>query len=209
VSQDPNIPPDVTPPDLAYTWDGGCPSMDGDPGSEQQVGSQAAPAAKAGQTGGKPADKPPEQWIAPPIVAAYTVSPGSIRNGTAPALGQSQRLVDTYENLKNYINDTKSWIFSVGNANTIGNLYWQPGEGGGVTASPINDPHPDLTDSWTAVSDNLLLQVADAVELGGQYIDAVHTAGEIYTSADMHSEPPSMTSLPEFNGNIHLPPSGF
>ncbi len=104
----PYVPPDVSPPHLAYIWQGGGPSMDGtvsDPASEQQVGSMTGSAAPAGQTG--PSTPAEEAWIAPPIVAAYTVSPGSIRNGTAVALGQSQHLVDTYENLRNYINGCK------------------------------------------------------------------------------------------------------
>jgi len=182
------------------------------PAGEQQVGYGTGKAAQAAgslaQFGGDVA------WVAPPIVSAYTVSPGSIRNGTAAALGQSQHLVDTYENLKTYINDNKSWIFSVGNDQTIGSFQFEPGsdDSGGVSGYPINDPHPNETEYWSAVSDNLLLQVADAVELGGQYIDALSTAGEIYTYADYQSEPPSLPTVMEganFDGKINLPPSGF
>jgi hypothetical protein len=169
---DTDIPPDVNPPTVTQTWGMYGPPMDGDPDTP------------SGPRFGH--DVPPRQGAkAPPVVRSYVVSPGSIEGADSQLLTHTQNLVDSYTLLKDYIGSRKSWIFSVPNDHTIGESY-------GTEGQHLADPHPDWTQQMTAVSDNLLLQVADSLETTGQFIHALNTAGQFYVQADKNSEQPTL-----------------
>jgi len=196
-----DIPPDVNPPDLKQVWvehDGGDygPPMDG-----TVRGPEPDPQATQEKS---PPTKPP--WVHP-----YRVSPFSIASSVSRILSQTQTLVDSYNSMKDYVNNTKWWIFDVrdpddltkpvteptGSAGNMGGNHdpsnHDPDEPGhDITHDPI-DPHPDWTKDGTAISDNLLQQVADAIQLVGQYAFALDNAGQIYVKADKNSLLPDMT----------------
>jgi hypothetical protein len=139
----------------------------------------------------QPADPNAPPLNSPPVVNNYVVSPGSIEGATSTILMQTQHSVDTYTSLKDYINSTKSWIFDMNNADVI-NQPQATGSNGGHFSHPHTDPHPEWTKQMTAVSDNLLLQVADAIELAGNYTDALNNAGQFYVKADKDSVLPTL-----------------
>lgn len=166
-----DIPADVTPPSLTQQWHMWGPPMDGNPRGLQPADASAPPVST------------------PPTVSAYVVSPGSIEGATSQILMRTENLVNSYTSLKDYINSTKSWIFDVNNSDVM-NQPQATGSHGGHFSHPHIDPHPEWTQQMSAVSDNLLLQVADAVELAGQFVDALNNAGQFYTKADKDSDLP-------------------
>ena len=172
VADNADIPPDVTPPTITQTWLLG-PPMDGN-----------LDLPKGPRFGH---DVPSRGPTEPPVVPAFKVSPGSIEAGTWQMLVHTREVTETYESLKNYITSTKSWIYSVPDDHTIGEEW-----GGKAYPQHLDDPHPDWTQQMSAVSDNILLQVADSVETAGEFIRALNTAGQFYTKADKDSDLPDL-----------------
>ncbi len=195
-----DIPPDVNPPDLRQVWGdhgGGDygPLMDGTvrlPPPDPQATQETSP-----PTG-------------PPNVRPYRVSPFSIAGVVSRILKETETCVYSYNSMKDYVNSTKWWIFDVhdpdvltkpvteptDSAGAVGGNHdpsnHDPGEAGHTTTHDPIDPHPGWTKDGTAISDNLLLQVADAIELAGQYAFALNNAGQIYVKADKDSALPDM-----------------
>jgi hypothetical protein len=110
--------------------------------------------------------KPPDDGSQPPPVdrpphhSAYLVSPGSIRNGENVLLAQIDAQIGDYTSLKNYVAASHQQnIFSDGAT------------------------REDLINR----QDQLLLQIADAVELAGQFTRMLNNAAQSYARADIDS----------------------
>jgi hypothetical protein len=165
-------PPDVTPPDLTENWHLFGPPMSGTPRG-------TPPGASTGTAS------------APPPVRAYEVSPGSLEAASEAILRATHAAVGAYDDVKNYVNTNKGWVFDVANPTVLTNTQYVPYQD---TAYPVPpwDPHADWTQQWTVQSDNLLLAVANTITLAGQFLDAVNNAGQFYTKADHESEMPQI-----------------
>ncbi|MFG2041282.1 hypothetical protein [Dactylosporangium sp. NPDC048998] len=168
-----DVPPDVTPPTLGQTWELFGPPMDGT--LHLPSGPRFGHAV------------PPRGPKEPPVVPNYVVSPGSIEGATSQILNRTHEVTESYNSLKDYISGTKSWIYSVPDDHTIGEQW-----GSKVNPQHLDDPHPDWTQQMSAVSDNVLLQVADAVEMTGEFVRALNNAGQFYTRADKDSDLPTL-----------------
>jgi hypothetical protein len=173
--------PDVTPPDLTQAWDTYGPAPTGHPRN----------------LGGGPGASGPE-LTGPPEVRAYMVSPGSVVAATHPILGHTQAAVADYEAIKSYTAEVNSWIYLQRGPEVAG---WQDSSGGGWGDPIAVYPHvkSDYENQWAAAvkdvaaaSDNLLLQVADAITLAGHFVDAVNNAAQFYSKADQDSFLPTL-----------------
>jgi hypothetical protein len=172
-------PKDVTPPSLTQVWTSP-PLMNGDIPTHGRV-------PRPGEGPGPVILPQP-----PPAVQPYEVEPGSIVTTNSLILAHTQNLIGSYESLRTYLNGVKSWIFDVSDPNYVGSMECGDSSDPGCYPYKVEDPHPEWTQEFTAISDNLLLQVADVVELAGQYVSALNYAGQLYTKADKDSFLPSM-----------------
>jgi len=94
----------------------------------------------------------------PPPVSAYVVAPGDIRNAESVVLASTDGLITDYNSLQSQVNAAKTE-----------NVYTQ------TAGSLIDD------------QDQALLNVGDALELAGQFINALNNAAQNYALADMNS----------------------
>lgn len=156
------IPPDVNAPSVTVQ-DGWPPSLEGKV-PQPEEGSTPPPAGP------------------PPSHPAYWVDGSSIRECEEDILTAAKAAVDEYESLKNYVADTKWWIFSAGDR---GDLTTQSGH-----HTVTFDPNLATTRQLSAASDNLLLNTADAIHSAGAYIEALNAAGQLYSRADLDSFTP-------------------
>ena len=180
-SNDDRLPTDVPTPTLNQIWST-APKIPGD-----MVG---ASNSSDGSSGNK--NQPP------PAHQPFGVYTGQIEDLENTLLSATQTRVDNYNNLKDYANSTKSWIFTMpGQTYTIHKSVPQGARPGGapntVPVQSSTDPNPDTTSQMSDISDNLLKGVADTLELVGQYIALLDNAAQIYGKADMSSKLPSQS----------------
>lgn len=124
---------------------------------------------------------------------------GTLRDAEQTMLACSRTIVDEYEALKNKVMSSKDGVFGQhatvqqitgGQAGVDGNTY--NGAGAGVTeektvASPISDLANTFASEINPAQEKVLFQIANAVEVVGQYIAAVNRAGQSYGHADRKS----------------------
>jgi hypothetical protein len=109
-----------------------------------------------------PPDGSPGAVDKPPSHRAYLVSPGSIRNAENTLLARTDAQISQYNDLKAYVEQTRSQ-----------NIYY---DDSGVTEGQLS-----------TTQDRLLQNIADAVELYGQYISMLNYAAQNYAHADVGS----------------------
>ncbi|GAA5193304.1 hypothetical protein GCM10023322_55010 [Rugosimonospora acidiphila] len=183
-----DVPPDVTPPDLNQPWGLWGPSITGNPRGTNSDGNTT------------PVSQPPTH-------PAYVVSPGSIGYGATQILISTEQNIGVYNDLKSTVADTKAWIFWAPNSN--------PQRTGGTgshaygikNTGPIPDPDPELTAQLSAIEDNLLLEIADAITLAGQFVDVLNNAAQFYTQADKSSVLPELSTsfVPQTPSALKMP----
>jgi hypothetical protein len=173
-----DVPPDVNPPDLGQPWGNWGPSITGNPRGVK--------------------DGNPTTVSSPPSHPAYLVAPGSIAYAGTQILISTQQNINTYNDLKSTVADTKGWIFWAPNSDPHTNGGVQTmGHGMYTPPQPIKDPHPEVTAQISSIEDNLLLEIADAITLAGQFVDVLNNSAQFYTQADKSSV------LPEMVTNFH------
>jgi hypothetical protein len=172
--KDSDVPPDVTPPDVEQPWGLWGPSITGNPRGTDGNGDTT-------------------QVSQPPNHPAYLVSPGSIGYAGTEILIGTEQNIGVYDDLKSTVANTKGWIFWAPNSDpqrtggTGSHAY------GHKNSGPIPDPDPEMTAKLGAIEDNLLLEIADAITLAGQFVDVLNNAAQFYTQADKASPLPELT----------------
>lgn len=195
---------DNAPPVLTEKWVYS-PAITGDPRyvppSTHLRGPGIGPAQNPNQTdtGDKPTHTPP---LKPPGTDPFFISPGGLETAADSILYKADAATDTYTDLRDYITANKSWMFSVQNQGQITDLQYLPVFDNPTDVVPESpyDPHPDWTHDLSVANDRLLLSVADAIYLAGQYLDMLNNAGQFYAQADDNSRLPSM----QFNSSQRL-----
>lgn len=195
-------PPPGPAPGLVQNWNPDTPHMTGDPRYLRQPGE--------GET---PPDAPD------PSVAAYTVSPGSLRAASDAILADAGAAVTQYETVRAYIAANSHWVFTAANPNAFDPyeipIYpvadipqygdhgrrWQSGRTRNIDPDTLptmtwqqGDRNPEWTAAFTDASNALLNGVAAVVTLAGQYLDMINNAGQFYTMADENSFMPELNS---------------
>jgi hypothetical protein len=140
-----------------------------------------------------------------PACGPIQVNLGTLRTAEQKMLGASQIAVNDYEALRSKVMSVKDTVFGQGATVTevhggpdgvSGNSY--NGAGAGVrqeetVASPVQDVAKKFADSINPAQEKVLWQVANTLEVVGQYIAAVNRSGQSYGHADRKSvfpEPP-------------------
>lgn len=115
----------------------------------------------------------------PPSHPAYSVDGSAILAAEQSILTPAGDAATTYNELVSYVASTKGWIFS---APSPEDLQVQSGH------TTVNyDPNLATTKQLSSASDNLLLNVADAIHAAGAYVEAINAAGQMYSKADQNS----------------------
>jgi hypothetical protein len=176
----PGIPPDSLVKD--YGWDkitdgsktpngAANPDYDPDPAPKDvtpptltQPWGTNPPSVTGNPLGVGPSDGTEQPISEPPHHPPYHVRPGQVRYAEVEILGQTQTAVSDYESLKGSVDASKSWNWGY-----------------------HNESHLDVNGKIDSIQDNMLLAVADTLELAGQYVRALNNAAQFYAKADIDS----------------------
>jgi hypothetical protein len=140
-----------------------------------------------------------------PACGPIQVNLGTLRTAEQSMLSASRIAVTDYEALRNKVMSVKDTVFGQtatvtevtgGPDGVSGNSY--NGAGAGVrqestVASPVQEAAKKFSDSINPAQEKVLWQVANTIEIIGQYIAAVNRSGQAYGHADRESvfpEPP-------------------
>lgn len=143
-----------------------------------------------------------------PSCGPIEVHLGTLRSAEQRMLDSSRTIVDDYENLRNKVLSVKDTVFGQnatvkeikgGQSGVDGNTY--NGAGAGVrheetVPSPIHDLANKFAAEINPAQEKVLWQIANTVEIVGQYIAAVNRAGQAYGRADRLSMFPGPPSNP-------------
>ena len=147
---------------------------------------------------GTPDDVPP--------CGPIQVNLGTVRSAEQRMLGSARTVVSEYEALRNKVMSVKDTVFGQqatvetftgGQGGFDGNSY--NGAGAGVrheqtVPSPLHDAAMQYAASINPAQEKVLWQIANMVEVVGQYLAGVNRAGQTYGHADrlsMFPEPPA------------------
>jgi hypothetical protein len=140
-----------------------------------------------------------------------TVHLGSMRSAETSMLGASRDLANDYESLRSKVMAAKDTVFGQtatiqqitgGQSGVDGNSY--NGSGAGVrqeqtVASPVQDTAKQFADSINPAQEKVLWQIANTIEIVGEYIGAWNRAGQTYARADRLSVFPDPPPNPVTN----------
>jgi hypothetical protein len=129
-----------------------------------------------------PNAKKPEPGSPPPSHPAWYVDGSTIRTLESDIVSSATTAANEYQSLVNYVASTKWWIFSAGSPEAL------QVKSGHQTVT--YDPNLKTTKDLSSASDNLLLNVADAIHSAGTFVEALNAAGQLYAHADLESFTP-------------------
>jgi hypothetical protein len=138
---------------------------DVEPPSLSQTWGTNPPSITGNPEGIKPDDGSGDQISEPPHHPPYHVRPGQIRSAEVDILNQTQTVVSDYESLKADVKVSTGWNWG----------YHQ------------DHGHLDFNGKMDSIQDNMLLSVADTIELAGQYVRALNNTAQFYAKADIDS----------------------
>jgi hypothetical protein len=107
---------------------------------------------------------------------------GGIKTAENAALSGAAIAVNAYENLKSMVTATQDFGQNA--------VIHSPDRGPTGVASPVRDQARQFAAQLIPTEENALTQVADSLELIGQYIAALNTAAQTYATADYKSQFP-------------------
>jgi hypothetical protein len=135
----------------------------------------------------------------------FDVDLGSLRSAEQKMLAGARVTVADYENLRNKVMSSKDTIFGQnatvvqvtgGQSGVDGNSYGGSGAGTReekTVNSPIHDAANKFASELNPAMEKVLWQIANTIEVCGQYIAALNIVGQTYAQADRMShfpEPP-------------------
>jgi hypothetical protein len=115
----------------------------------------------------------------PPSHKAWSIDGASLRSGEQTIITAATDATTEYTNLVNHVASTKGWIFSAHDPKDL------EVKSGRTTVS--YDPNLSTTRDLSSASDNLLLNVADAITSAGAFVEGLNAAGQLYSKADLDS----------------------
>lgn len=141
-----------------------------------------------------------------PSCGPIRVNLPTLRSAEQRMLSSAQTIVGDYESLRSKVMSTKDTVFGQnatvkeihgGQSGVDGNSY--NGVGAGVrqedtVPSPVHDAAVKFAASINPAQEKVLWQIANTVEVVGQYIAAINRAGQTYGRADRLSvfpDPPA------------------
>jgi len=154
-----------------------------------------------------PAEGPEPEETPTPDVPPFSVSMASVRHGMSTMVGELEALVASYESLRAHVSDTRDTVFGQFATTTYEtNAY----AGGAVKefyaqnerqmfatntrTSVIVETAVEFARNMNPAQDRVLGQIADSIQIAGQFLAAVDRAGRSYATADRKAqfpEPPS------------------
>jgi hypothetical protein len=164
---------------VAAPWNGqpGPPSFNSDP-----------PPPKNGQGSGDPS------WV--PLVAPIAANLISFRTTEMSLIAKAQSLVADYETLREKVFATKDTVFGQQATEESFNDPGQASGGGGsgnsghMGPSPIQEPAKEFANIINPLQERVLEQIANSLEIVGQFIAGLNKAGQAYGYVDRNAHFP-------------------
>jgi hypothetical protein len=130
-----------------------------------------------------------------PPCGTIQVNLPTLRSAEDSMLGAARIAVGDYQSLRDKVMSVKDTAF--GQQSTVtSDGWWNPASqgwmaGGQASPSPVQDPAKKFADSINPGQEKVLWQIANALEIVGQYISAVNRSGQAYGQADRNAEFPA------------------
>ena len=134
-------------------------------------------------------DPPP-----PPPVSPLFVNLLSLRNAEVSIIGETTQLVADYEDLRNKVMSSKDTVWG---QNAIHSEYSDPGlaAGGGGSGMPVEHKGPsaiqgpahEFAGHLNPAMERVLEQIANSLEIVGQFAAGLNRCGQSYGAADRKS----------------------
>jgi hypothetical protein len=143
-------------------------------------------------------DPPPVPPVSP--IAANLIS---LRSGEMNLISEVQSLIADYETLREKVFATKDSVFG---QNAIESVFTDPGQaaGGGGSGMPVEHKGPskiqgpahEFANSMNPAQERVLEQIANSIEIVGQFIAGLNRAGQSYGAADRKAQFPEPPPSP-------------
>jgi hypothetical protein len=140
----------------------------------------------------------------PPVtpVSPISVNLTSLRGSEMNMISEVQSLVADYQALRDDVWATKDTVFGQ-NAMVHGTAISNPAGGGAPSGgnekpspSPIQGPAHEFANSLNPAQERVLEQIANSIEIVGQFVAGLNKAGQTYGAADRKAKFPEPPSSP-------------
>lgn len=128
-----------------------------------------------------------------PSVDSITVDLGSIRSAETTMLGAARTAITDYSTLRDKVMAVKDTVFGQTAVETVKSRANSDGVNSPydhTQNSPVQDPAKKFAEEINPAQEKALWQMANALEIVGQYIAALNAAGQSYAKTDRASNMP-------------------
>lgn len=149
-----------------------------------------------------PGDTEPDDTPAPDV-PPFTVSMASVRQGMSTMVGELEALVASYQALRAHVFDTRDRVFGQFATTTYETNRYAGGAikeyyaqnerqmfATNTRVSVIVETAVEFAKSMNPAQDRVLGQIADSIQIAGQFVAAVDRAGRAYAEADRKAQFP-------------------